>query len=258
MLQPWIRPLLLSRLAPHRLPRQRCPFFSTSIHSTSSSIPPPRPPPRPNRFSAYFSQLRQQHPHIDPASLLVSFLVLHELTAIVPLLLGFWGFKALGLGQTLVQEVQDASHTGTKVEGNESYFKAKLSDWLQQGEEQAQRLGSRYGWFGMEKLSGEQRAELKTRARVERETHQENLDGMTMIKTTSQQGTNHLSLTGDVANLVASYVVVKALLPLRIYASLRLAPTMANTVMQRFHGLRSMGKRYLSKRPNAVGGPPPI
>ncbi|KDE05982.1 hypothetical protein MVLG_03667 [Microbotryum lychnidis-dioicae p1A1 Lamole] len=254
MLQPRIRTFLPFRQPPSRLPRHGRPYSSTSTStstSSTSSIPPP--PPRPNRFSAYLTQLRLQHPHLDPASLIASFLILHELTAIVPLLLGFWGFKSLGLGRALVEEVQHITVASTP-EREQGYFKAKLGDWLLQGEEQAKRLGTRYGWFGMEKLDKEQRAELSRSEQTERDGHQDQ-GRMRMIKTTAKSGTKDLTLSGDVANLVASYVVVKALLPLRIYASLRLAPKMANTVMQRFHRLRAMGKRYLSKQNSAVGGP---
>ncbi|ORY82322.1 hypothetical protein BCR35DRAFT_265576 [Leucosporidium creatinivorum] len=178
----------------------------------------------------YIATLRARYPSADPPSLIASFLILHELTAIVPLFAGFWAFKAAGVGAGLVAwAVADDGE-----EEQASWSRAKFRQWVTDGEEQAQKIGRRYGAFGIEKESKEQKEERKQREK----------DGVVDV----ERAPTTYSVGGDVANLVAAYIAVKALLPLRILFSLRAAPPMANVIARRFKGLREVGARYLKKQ----------
>lgn len=52
------------------------------------------------------SKLRQKYPNIAPASLITSFLVLHELTAVLPLFAVFGALHHLDAGEFVLEHVQ--------------------------------------------------------------------------------------------------------------------------------------------------------
>ncbi|GAA5948576.1 hypothetical protein JCM3765_004932 [Sporobolomyces pararoseus] len=199
---------------------------------------------RPISTSNYLSSLRKRYPSADPASLVISFLILHELTAILPLSILFGTFHYLGLGAGIVgwtlaesestltdSEVQKREEGEWATEG----AKMKVREWIREGEEKAESIGRRYGWFGWEKESKEQREERKAQASTSREL-----------------SVDSLKVSGDVANVAAAYLVVKALLPLRILVSLRLSPTLANVIARRFKGLRARGSKMLKRNQEIV------
>ncbi|GAA5903741.1 uncharacterized protein JCM6883_005099 [Sporobolomyces salmoneus] len=197
------------------------------------------PPRRPMSTSNYFASLRQRYPSADPPSLIISFLILHELTAIVPLGLLFGTFHYLGLGAGIVgwtlAESESTSTTPSQQAAEEGNWSAegarmKVREWIREGEEKAERIGRRYGWFGWEKESKEQREERKSQPSTAKELSMESL-----------------KVSGDVANVAAAYLVVKALLPLRILVSLRLSPSLANVIVRRFKGLRDRGAKMLKR-----------
>ncbi|GAA5888632.1 hypothetical protein JCM16303_005294 [Sporobolomyces ruberrimus] len=197
---------------------------------------------RPVSTSSYLGSLRRRYPAADPPSLVISFLILHELTAIVPLSVLFGTFHYLGLGAGIVawtlaeSESTDSTREG-REEGTSSVqgAKTRVRKWVSEGEEQAERLGRRYGWFGWEKESKEERVERKAR---------QDLDS-----TPKELSDESLKVTGDVANVAAAYLIVKALIPLRILISLRLTPSLANVIVKRFKGLRERGSRMLKRSP---------
>ncbi|KAM0755952.1 hypothetical protein T439DRAFT_295970 [Meredithblackwellia eburnea MCA 4105] len=185
--------------------------YSTSSRSTNAQ----------SWWRSSFQTLRTKYPNSDPASLLLSFLFLHELTAIIPLGLGFWGLRALGVGDKALQWA---------LEGTEGsfWFKSQLREWIAEGEARAERIGKRYGRFGYERESPDERAERQ---------------GQLVGEGVSPA----YKATGDVANLAVAYVGVKLLIPARIYLSIRMAPALANLVVQRFQSLRTLGVKYLKK-----------
>jgi hypothetical protein len=83
-------------------------------------------------------------------SLIVSFGVLHELTAVFPLVGIFYSARSLGVGETVV-----ASVLRQEPAPNDSpllrYTKDKCKAWVEEGEAWAERLGRRYGMFGYPK-----------------------------------------------------------------------------------------------------------
>lgn len=131
---------------------------------------------------SYVALLRQKYPLADPPSLIASFLILHELTAIVPLGIGFLALKQLEVGESVVNwAVNDTV--------NPTWATTTVTNWVSQGRDQAERIGRRYGTFGFEKETKE--------AKEERTRSIDNLPGPRSIA------------GGDVANLVASYLLVK-------------------------------------------------
>jgi hypothetical protein len=153
---------------------------------------------RKSMMARSIERLKARYPHISTPNLIASFLVLHEVTAIVPYI-GFFAlfsWPGLALGDRI-------SKTFEKSDG-------MLHDWFEQGQDKIARVGRRYGWFGFEK--GSKSTELQEEA--------------AMLKATSA-----------VTNAIASYLVVKALLPLRIGACFWLAPRLSNSVGRLFRGI---------------------
>ncbi|KAK4696622.1 hypothetical protein P7C70_g8346, partial [Phenoliferia sp. Uapishka_3] len=202
-----------------RMRLSRPPHTHPSSSASSSS--------RRSFLSGYISTLRSRYPNADPASLIASFLILHELTAIVPLGLGFWGLKSLGVGE---RTVNWAVAEGAAEQQEAGWGINEVRKWIGEGEANAEKIGRRYGVLGYEKESQQEREARKATAA---ET------GPTEAKV--------YRATGDVANLAVAYVAVKLLLPARILLSIRLAPPLANLIVRRFKKLRDVGARYLRK-----------
>ncbi|GAA5838359.1 hypothetical protein JCM11251_004914 [Rhodosporidiobolus azoricus] len=203
--------------------------FSTLPSSPSSSLSTQPLSARPSRLTPYLRDLHARYPHTSPSTLTASFLILHELTALVPLILLFGTFSFFSLGTSLVSWTVAETSGGPTDEagGNFGWAKGKVRGWLEEAEEKAGRVGRRYGVFGWEKETAEQRKERKVSRNREKE------EGVVVAKKERD-----LRVGGEVANLVAAYLVTKALLPLRILISLRLTPTLANGVVGRFRAWR--------------------
>ncbi|KIK43190.1 hypothetical protein CY34DRAFT_23665 [Suillus luteus UH-Slu-Lm8-n1] len=135
-------------------------------------------------------------------SLIVSFAILHELTAIVPIVGIFYTARSLGAGERVVNAA--AFDRGGSAD-DQSWVNTQLRSWVDEGEQWAGRVGRRYGIFGFEK--GE----------VVDQTQTSQLSG---------------KLAGDVANAVLAYGTVKALLPIRIGLSLYLSPMFSRAVVE--------------------------
>ncbi|KAG1854033.1 hypothetical protein C8R48DRAFT_776813 [Suillus tomentosus] len=148
-------------------------------------------------------------------SLIISFAILHELTAIVPIVGIFYTARSLNAGERVVNAV--ALKRDGSIDG-QHWVTTRLRSWVDEGEQWAGRVGRRYGIFGFEK------------GKVVDQTQTSELSG---------------KLAGDVANAVLAYGAVKALLPVRIGLSLYLSPMFSRTVVEpiRLGGLRLLGRR---------------
>lgn len=80
-------------------------------------------------------------------SLIFSFAVLHELTALVPLVGVFYGAKTFGVGEKIVSAVVDDD----PEDGQYGWVREKCKIWVEEGESWAGRIGRRYGVLGFEK-----------------------------------------------------------------------------------------------------------
>ena len=183
-----------------------------------SATPPPSPSPlsRPavasssspiqSKLLARFPALQRLHvlhPSVPLPTLVVSFGVLHELTAILPVVGLFYGLRSVGGGQAVVDRMIAAERA---VGGAEA---RTVERWLEEGERKAERVGRRYGFFGFPKTvkgAGQgQEGLLATAGDVAAST-------TTTTTTTQAVGALPVSskdLAGDVANAVAAYMLTK-------------------------------------------------
>ncbi|KIM82627.1 hypothetical protein PILCRDRAFT_468816 [Piloderma croceum F 1598] len=134
-------------------------------------------------------------------SLAMSFAVLHELTAIVPLVGVFYGARALGVGERIVTAVVEGDPDSALT--SYRWVREKSKTWVDDGEHWAARVGKKYGVFGFEKGQS---------------------------ASSNVNGKHHL--VGDVANAVFAYGLTKALLPVRIGISLYLSPAFSRGIVE--------------------------
>lgn len=125
-------------------------FFSPR-RASSSNPDPARKSQSP--LTSYVSTLRLRYPQADAPSLVASFLILHELSAVIPLFLGFWGFKSLDLGNSVVNWILYREPWFPTRDGGPTWLQVSGRRWAHLGEEQAERIGRRYGVLGFEKES---------------------------------------------------------------------------------------------------------
>ncbi|KAJ6631600.1 hypothetical protein B0H10DRAFT_1902357 [Mycena sp. CBHHK59/15] len=130
------------------------------------------------------------------SSLVLSFGILHEVTAIVPLVGVFYASRALGVGERVVAAVPTE---------RDDWVSQKCRAWLDEGQQWTGRVGRRYGMFGFDKgqpaLPDDQTPVISER------------------------------IAGDVANAVVAYAATKALLPVRIGAALYLSPAFSRAII---------------------------
>jgi len=124
-------------------------------------------------------------------SLIISFAVLHEITAIVPLAGIFFGAKYLGVGERLVELARVETHTDATPSSRPSttdWVQRKVGTWIVEGEVWAEKVGRRYGLFGYPKT----------------------LKG---AKFEAVEGERKPGVAGDVANAVFAYTATKVRSP---------------------------------------------
>ncbi|KAH8103596.1 hypothetical protein BXZ70DRAFT_741663 [Cristinia sonorae] len=172
--------------------------------------PPSSPPaPRPTRFAPYTQALNalSQRTRTPLPSLVLSFAVLHELTALVPLAGFFFGARALGVGDTLVKAISESQPDNDQ----RGWVREKGREWVDEGGRWAERVGRRYGVFGFEKRmpGGDSDQESTTR--------------------TSEMPSR---LAEDAANAIVAYALTKALMPIRVGVSLYLSPAFSRRVVE--------------------------
>lgn len=111
-------------------------------------------PSKQSRFAPYKSALTALSVRTGTPlpSLALSFAVLHELTALVPLVGVFYGARTLGVGETIVTYAMTDS--GQEDKENVGWVKERCRTWVDEGEAWAGRIGRRYGVFGYEKGEG--------------------------------------------------------------------------------------------------------
>lgn len=148
-------------------------------------------PPNPSRLAPYRQALHALSARTGAPlpSLLFSFAVLHEITAIAPLFAIFFGARQLGVGEQLVSAVAAAAASN----GQDNIVKQKSRQWVQEGEQWAERVGRRYGVFGFEKSARSQSVPI----------------GATGTAIDNATGVLSPKLAGDVANAIVAYGLTK-------------------------------------------------
>jgi hypothetical protein len=139
----------------------------------STPSPSPRFAPYKNALTALSVRTGTPLP-----SLILSFAILHELSAIVPLVGIFFAARGLGVGERVVNQFVHRPQPE-----NGGWMTGQFTQWLDEGEQWAGRVGRRYGIFGFEKGQPVSQGD---------DTHR--LSG---------------KLAGDVANAVLAYGAVK-------------------------------------------------
>ncbi|KAL5479091.1 hypothetical protein ACEPAI_2379 [Sanghuangporus weigelae] len=155
-------------------------------------------------------------------ALITSFAILHEATAIVPLVGVFYTCRTFGVGERVVTYAREASSSsGTsamrKEEEGGSWIRDATERWMSEGEQWTERVGRRYGIWGFQK-------------------------GAPPSSSPSSTTTSGINVAGDVANALVAYCATKALLPVRIGVSLYFSPAFARAVVVPFS--RSVGRIF--------------
>ena len=118
--------------------------------------------------------------------MIVSFAILHEITAIVPLAGLFFGARYLGVGERLVGYIRAKTHTDVAPPDQPLTLRwaQRMETWIDEGEVWAERVGRRYGFFGYPKTPKGVKFELV-------------------------EGEREPGVAGDVANAVFAYASTK-------------------------------------------------
>jgi hypothetical protein len=145
-------------------------------HTSSRPSPPPNVPSS-SRVQRYLPRLQAlaNRTGVPLSSLAVSFLILHELTAVLPVVGFYFLFSSLGTGLGIIEWLNRT--TGEDEHG----WRGMVTGWYDEGQAKMARVGRRYGLW--------QEAEEATHGEVS-------------SKPTDKAGEG-------VANAVAAYVVVK-------------------------------------------------
>lgn len=213
-------------LTPHQAAPQARSYSTTPRQSAQS---PSTPPGSQTLFARLQARLRSisAETGTDLASLSASFLILHELTAVIPLFALFYLFGLFGVGEAVCSWLADItegvplSQRGQTSEGSEverssdswtMAWREKVAEWLDEGLTRIERYARRKGWMQTgDVLSGEEKATSD--------------DRRTLLRRYESGG-------AWFANALAAYVVVKALVAPRLLLSFYLSPAFARTVFE--------------------------
>ncbi|KAG0143401.1 hypothetical protein CROQUDRAFT_48862 [Cronartium quercuum f. sp. fusiforme G11] len=166
-----------------------------------------------SRFESLRAKVQQRYPNTsvkDLPSITASFLILHEFTAILPLVFAFLVLKSTDLGDQIVEwvELHSKSERSDKEQmSGLDYLRSSMRTGLQEGNQKINKIAHKYGWESSEH------------------------ENLAIIKKTSNGSL--------IVNGLAAYLIVKALLPFRIAISLYFAPSMAKLLSNRFLALRT-------------------
>jgi hypothetical protein len=200
-------------------------------------------------------------------SLAIAFLILHELTAIIPLVILFFVFQSIGAGAAFVAYLSGIAHKDpeSRESGDSAWdWRGVLGGWVNEGQKRVERVGRRYGILGYRKKGEEEFGDVvETANELVEEAHSAGRDLTRRAERPSGSGGSGGSSAGEgVANAIAAYVVVKvsrehglvegwyqvltcakALLPVRIGVSIAAAPAFARYALEpiRRLGLRLRG-----------------
>lgn len=140
----------------------------------------------PSKFAPYKAALEiiSNRTKTPLPSLIASFAILHEITAVVPLVSVFYLARSLGAGEQAVVILR--REISEDREGHR-WLREKGSQWIDEGERWAARVGKRYGIFGYPKVP----------------------KGSDIVEDSQSKPFVPNQIAGDVANAVVAYGVTK-------------------------------------------------
>ncbi|KAI9635630.1 uncharacterized protein MKK02DRAFT_44328 [Dioszegia hungarica] len=222
-----------------------------SIDTTTPLLSPHTSPKiSSTRLQAYAPRLTaiSRRTGVPFASLAGSFLVLHEITAIVPVVILFFIFQALGAGAGIVawltsleegvegtvKEMWEEGGAGGQAVKKSRGWKGWVKDWMAEAEEKAERVGKRYGILGYEKVVKPKKGEVA---------------GSAAAGTAGASGGEAVAgavtaggAAEKVANAIAAYVVVKVsclLAQRRYFPSESASPSPSHPLLPASHSTQS-------------------
>jgi Hypothetical protein FLILHELTA len=107
------------------------------------------------------------------SSLVTSFLILHEVTAILPFATIFFAAKSYQVGPSILSQTQRILSATKGGQNEDTWLNVNIDRWTKEGEEWVERVGYKYGIFDVDK------------------------------------GVPSSHLSGDVANALAAYLLTK-------------------------------------------------
>ncbi len=196
-------------------PTRPAPLQQARSYSTSSTRPK-----KPSATRAAIERVRAMAARTgtDPASLVVSFLVLHELTAALPLVLLFWLFTSFGLGAKVLEQILPADFlvagAATTQESADSVTLRRGEGEHDYGKEQARQswlAAKAHAWFEEAMTRAEKYGRRKEQKMRESrgDAGELGIDAEEEAATTSSKAV----LAGVAADAVAAYLLVKVSRP---------------------------------------------
>ena len=135
-----------------------CNIIHYWVHPSPPRVMPDSPPPRSPEANSIVSRYRTTLAGISARTgtalpaLITSFAILHEATAIIPLVGVFYACRTFGVGERVVDYAREVSSSrSTIAKGHESWAKETTERWMKEGEQWTERVGRRYGIWGFEK-----------------------------------------------------------------------------------------------------------
>lgn len=195
--------------------------FSSYMSQPGPSSGAGQPPRLPGRWEVYRDALRKVSLRTGQPfpSLVLSFAILHELTAIVPFVGIFFTSRAFGIGEKVAGMLQE--HDTRSGGADHGTIEGYIWDKWREGGEFGARLGSRYGWFGFEKGK---KPTMEEKALM-RKTMESDLANVMFTYVSVKVCPNSL----DCYLLLNRTFCLEALLPLRTGASMYFAPAFSRT-----------------------------
>lgn len=196
--------------------RRQPPCTRPNSTTRSRPAPPPPPPPEPDRISRILSRLpRPLQSYASrlrgaPVTHVTAFLVLHELTAVVPLLALFGVF-----------------HYYADVGPLEAWMRAHYGAYVSQGTERFERYFRRKGWFGFDATPPEEDGVGVGAAGGKLEGRGEKGGGGGLDEAAAAARMRYKV----VVEIALAYAITKVLLPLRIVGSVWATPWFAGVLV---------------------------
>ena len=144
---------------------------------------------RPSRLSHYHVVLKaiSLRTRTSLPSLITSFAILHEATAVLPVVGIYYGAKHYGLGEYCMSLIQSGEVNRVSTPSSSTpMWKLKAQEWLEEGQDFMEKLGRRYDLWNVREAEANLSQDRPTAASL-----------------------NARKISGDIANAIFAYGVTK-------------------------------------------------